>query len=140
LRDGVAAGAIDAICSDHQPHEDDAKLNPFGDTEPGISSLETLLPLGLQLVTDQTLKLSELIEKLTWQPAGILGINHGQLAPGSVADICIFDPEQTWFLEKADMISHGRNSPFIGRKLKGRVSYTLLEGHLVYKAAAITSA
>jgi dihydroorotase len=140
LLDGVAEGVIDVICSDHQPHEEDAKLNPFGDTEPGISGLETLLPLGLKLVREQTLKLSLLIEKLTWQPARILGIEHGQLAPGSIADICIFDPEHRWFLEKSSMISRGHNSPFVGRELQGRVSHTLLEGRLVYQAAAITSA
>jgi dihydroorotase len=140
LCEGIADDSLSAICSDHQPHEADAKLNPFGDTESGISTLETLLPLGLKLVEDRYLTLSDLIKKLTWQPAGILGLEYGRLNVGAVADICIFDLQQRWVLDDSTLISRGRNSPFIGSELVGRVSYTLLQGRLIYQNPALASA
>ena len=134
LRHGLGSGAISAVCSDHQPHDADAKLAPFAETEPGISALETLLPLSLRLVEDGILSLSDLIAKLTTEPAHILGLNRGQLGVGAHADICIFDPEQHWTVDPAQFVSHGKNSPFGGWELKGRVSHTLLGGRQVFKA------
>lgn len=134
LRKGLAEATIAAVCSDHQPHEPDAKQAPFSDTAPGISGLETLLPLGLRLVDDDLLSLPALIERLTAAPARILGLDAGHLGVGATADICIFDPEQTWILEAATMASRGHNSPFLGWELRGRVIYTLLAGRVVYEA------
>lgn len=134
LRQGVAAGAIAAICSDHQPHEPDAKQAPFSDTAPGISGLDTLLALGLRLVEEDLLPLSTLIERLTANPARILGLDMGHLGIGAIADICIFDPDQAWSLETSNMISRGHNSPFLGWTLQGRVCYTLLAGQVIYQA------
>jgi len=133
LRNGLGSGNISAICSDHQPHDADAKLAPFAETEPGISALETLLPLSLRLVEDGVLSLTDLIAKLTTEPARILGLNRGHLAVGAHADICIFDPEQHWTVEPAQFVSHGKNSPFASWELKGRVSHTLLGGRQVFK-------
>ena len=133
LRAGIANGTLAAICSDHQPHEPDAKLAPFCDTAPGASALETLLPLTLRLVDDGLLPLNDAIARVTCRPAQILGINAGNLAVGSPADICIFDPETHWTLTREGMVSCGRNSPFIGWELRGRVAYTLLDGEIVYK-------
>ncbi len=133
LRVGVAQGVITAICSDHQPHEPDAKLAPFPSTEPGISALDTLLPLSLSLVDKGTLSLSDAIARLTSGPAEILGIEAGQLAAGALADVCIFDPDARFTLEAARMRSRGRNTPFLGRELAGRVHYTLLAGRLVHE-------
>lgn len=133
LREGLAQGVVQCICSDHQPHEPDAKLAPFPSTEPGISALETLLPLTLRMVSDGVVGLSAAIATITSQPAQVLGIDSGSLSAGNVADICVFDPEQEWVLNEDNLVSHGLNSPFLGWHLKGRVSHTLLAGRPVYE-------
>ncbi len=133
LRRALAAGEIDAICSDHQPHDLDAKLGPFADTEPGISALETLLPLTLRLVEEGQLSLSQAIAALTQRPAAILDLPQGTLAPGAPADLCCFDPEARWVLRPEALISRGKNTPFAGWELKGRVRYTLVDGRIVYR-------
>lgn len=132
LREALQRGTLSAVCSDHQPHEPDAKLGPFPATEPGISGLETLLPLALRLVQDQVLPLSDLLHRLTRGPAEILGLPGGTLAIGATADVCIFDPEHTWVLDAGTMRSSGLNTPFLGWEMKGRVTHTLLAGQLVY--------
>jgi len=133
LRNGVHHGTVSAICSDHQPLDVDAKLAPFAQTEPGISAIETLLPLSLRLVNEKDLSLSDLIAKLTCGPANILGINAGTLGINSPADICIFDPESYWEVTEDTFVSHGKNSPFIGWELKGQVTHTLLDGDVVFQ-------
>jgi dihydroorotase len=132
LRDALQQGTLSAMCSDHQPHEPDAKLGPFPATEPGISGLDSLLPLGLQLVDEQAIELSKLIHRLTAGPAKILGLPYGTLALGATADICIFHPELAWQLDTGTMQSRGHNTPFMGREFKGRVTHTLLAGNPVY--------
>jgi dihydroorotase len=134
LRSALRDGVISAVCSDHQPHDRDAKLAPFAATEPGISALETLLPLTLRLVDEGLLGLSEAIERLTCEPAAILGIPAGQLAEGAVADICLFDPQQYWTVSEEALHSAGKNTPFLGWEMKGKVVRTLLGGHTVYSA------
>ncbi len=129
---GVANGTINAICSDHQPHDIDAKLAPFPSTEPGISALETLLPLTLKLVDLGKLELNRAIASLTSEPAHILGIDVGQLSINAAANICIIDPNKEWLLEEKDILSRGKNSPFLGWGFKGKVSHTLVDGDLVY--------
>ncbi|NOZ52666.1 MAG: dihydroorotase [Gammaproteobacteria bacterium] len=133
LRSGLCHGSISAVCSDHQPHDIDAKLAPFPSSEPGISAIESLLPLTLRLVDNNILSRSEAIAKLTHQPATILGLNAGRLDIGNAADICIFDPERYWECSQQNLISFGKNSPFIGWELKGAVTHTLLDGKLVYQ-------
>lgn len=134
LRKGLATGVIGAICSDHQPHEPDAKEAPFPSTAPGISSLETLLPLALKLVQDGVLDLPTAIARLTSGPAGILGLSLGQLGKGANADICIFDPEKNWQLHPEDILSAGKNTPFLNWKFTGQVTHTLFQGQVVYRA------
>jgi dihydroorotase len=133
LRGALKRGAIGAICSDHQPHEPDAKLAPFSDAEPGISGLETLLPLTLKLVDEQVLTLSEAIALLTHRPAEILGIDAGELGVGATADVCIIDPQSAWTLSPDGFVSRGRNSPFLGWSFRGRVTHTLVGGKLVFE-------
>jgi dihydroorotase len=127
---------INIICSDHQPHDDDAKLAPFPASEPGISGLETLLPLTLRLVDEKVIDLSRAIALLTQEPARLLGLldsgQGGTLAVGSRADICIFDPEQFWTLTPETINSEGINTPFMGWDLKGRVTHTLMAGKVTY--------
>lgn len=134
LRQAVSDGVIDAICSDHQPHEPDAKQAPFASTQPGISSLETLLPLALKLVQEQVIPTYSALSLLSTQPAAILGIDAGVLAPDRPADICIYDAQQEWQLDSAMMRSRGRNTPFHGWPFQGKVRYTIIGGNLVYAA------
>jgi len=133
LRQGIAEGVIGAICSDHQPHDPDAKEAPFPSTAVGISGLETLLPLTLKLVDEGLLTLSDALARLTCGPADILGLPLGRLGVESSADICIFDPEPHWQLEQEKMISAGHNTPFLGWEFRGRVTHTLLQGRVVYQ-------
>lgn len=134
LRAGVRAGVVGSICSDHQPHEVDAKLNPFSETEPGISALDSLLSLVLGLVDEQELTLSHAVAALTSGPAAALGIERGTLSVGAIADACLVDPEQRWVLDDTSMLSRGHNTPFRGRRLHGRVRCTLLAGRPVFEA------
>jgi len=132
LRNAMQQGTLSAICSDHQPHEPDAKLGPFPATEPGISGLDTLLPLGLRLVDEHAIELADLIDRLTAGPAKILGLPFGTLSVGAIADICIFDPSVSWQIDSTTIQSNGLNTPFMGWEMRGRVTHTLLAGKLVY--------
>jgi len=133
LRSYLMSGSIGAICSDHQPHDVDAKLAPFPSAEPGISSIESLLSLGLRLVDEEKFPLPRLIASLTSHPASIMGISAGTLGVGVKADVCVFDPERYWNFTEASMVSSGKNSPFIGWELKGCVTHTLRHGKLTYQ-------
>lgn len=128
LRDAVKTGVIDAICSDHQPHERDAKVNPFPLTEPGISALETLLPLTLQLVADGLLTPLQLAQRLSAAPVQILGVAGGSLAVDAPAECLLVDPAAPWTLEPAAMASRGHNTPFAGRPFRGRVERVFRSG------------
>lgn len=134
LRAALASGVIGAICSDHQPHEPDAKLAPFAESAPGISGLETLLPLSLRLVDEKLLTLPEAIARLTVHPAQILGVECGSLSIGATADVCIFDPKARWTLSADKLVSRGRNTPFLGWEFTGRVTHTLVGGEVVFEA------
>jgi len=132
LRAGLADGTLDAVCSDHQPHERDARLNPFAATEPGISGLETLVPLTMKLVEEGIVELPRAIAALTSRPAGILGLDRGSLSPGSPADICIIDPTGKHTLDAEKMFSRGRNSPFLNTEFAACVTETVLNGRIVF--------
>jgi dihydroorotase len=139
LRKGLANGTIKVICSDHQPHDLDAKLGAFPETEPGISSLETLLPLMLSLVNDKAINLTQGIACLTQNPAEILGLPLGALSPGLDADICIFNPDLSWTVNPQNWNSAGQNTPFWGTTFKGRVTHTLQSGKIIYTLKLNTS-
>lgn len=132
LRQAVKSGVIQAIASHHQPHEADAKLAPFAATEPGISSVELLLPLALRLVEDGLLDLPTLLARLTCGPASALHLPAGRLAIGAPADLVLFDP-LTGTLAGEQWFSKGRNCPFIGEQLPGKVRYTLVDGRISYR-------
>lgn len=132
LREGLIRGTIDSICSDHQPHDLDAKLGAFPETEPGISALETLLPLMLKLVAEQVVSLEQGIAALTQKPAQILQLDRGSLTSGFTADVCVFDPEQEWQVNVHNWRSQGINTPFWGEAFKGRVTQTLQAGKIIY--------
>lgn len=134
LRRGLKDGTIDAICSDHQPHDFDAKRAPFASTQAGISALETLLPLTLKLVNEDVIDMQTAVRVLCNSPANILGINAGTLATGAPADICIINIEDVWQLTEQNMKSRGKNSPFIGWDFTGRCTYSVIDGIVKYSS------
>jgi len=134
LLGGLADGTIDAICSDHTPVDEDAKQLPFAEAEVGATALELLLPLTLKWAEESGTSLLSALAKITEAPASVLGIDAGHLSAGHIADICVFDPEQYWKIEPDALKSQGKNSPFLGLELKGKVRYTLVEGQVVYEA------
>ena len=133
LRQGLKSGCICSIVSDHQPHDSDAKLAPFAETDAGISGVETLLPLALKMVDEQGMSLSDVVSRLTIEPAQILRIPEGTLSIGSDADVCIFDPTAYWRVDKDKFFSKGKNTPFHGWELKGKVNYTIKSGEVVFE-------
>ena len=134
IRTALASGTIDAVCSDHTPVDDDAKQMPFAETEPGATGLELLLPLTLKWASEQRIGLLDAIARITLHPAKILGLDAGYLAPGRVADICIFNPETRWLVEPAALKSQGKNTPFLGYEMQAAVVYTLVDGQIVFDA------
>ena len=128
LRQGIISGVIDAICSDHQPHEIDAKLAPFSESAAGISGLETLLSLALKLVDETALSLPDAIARVTINPANILGIEAGRLLPDSQADICIIDPTKYSRVTPDSLKSRGLNNVFFDQLLPGTVKTVLVAG------------
>ena len=133
LREGLAEGTIDALCSDHAPVDEDAKQIPFAESEPGATGLELLLPLTLKWATEMRIALPAALAKVTSGPAAILGVASGDLAVGHDADLCVFDPDAHVRITAEFLRSQGKNTPFIGYELPGRVRYTLVGGHVVYE-------
>jgi len=136
LRAGLADGTVDAICSDHAPVDEDAKQLPFGESEAGATGLELLLPLTLKWAAEARLDLVDALAAITARPAAILGIAAGSLAAGADADVCIFDPEEHVRITSEGLHSQGKNTPFIGYELPGRVRYTLVGGQIVFEGGA----
>ncbi|MCL4799604.1 MAG: dihydroorotase [Burkholderiales bacterium] len=136
LRAGLADGTIDAICSDHTPVDEDAKQMPFGESAPGATGLELLLPLTLKWAAEHKLALADALARVTCEPARILGIEAGHLGAGAPADVCIFDPGAYVKVTPAMLKSQGKNTPFLGYELPGRVRCTLVAGTVRYEAGA----
>jgi dihydroorotase len=135
LRAGVADGTIDAICSDHAPVDDDAKQLPFAEAEPGATGLELLLPLTLKWASEARMPLAQALARITSVPAGILGVGAGTLSTGAAADVVVFDPRRPWRVERSALESQGKNTPFLGLELEGRVRATLVAGAIVHERA-----
>lgn len=133
LRAGLMDGTIDAICSDHAPVDEDAKLMPFAEAESGATGLELLLPLTLKWAVESRLPLPEALAKITSHPAQILGVDTGRLAAGVAADLCIFDPDANWVVSNNELKSQGKNTPFLGMELYGRARFTLIDGRVVHE-------
>lgn len=134
LRAALRRGTVSAVCSDHQPHEADAKINPFPLTEPGVSGLETLLPLVMRLVHEKLLAPAEAAARLTTGPARILGLEPPVLRAGAVAHLTLVDPGVRWTLRADALHSAGRCTPFDGQPFRGRAVRTLHRGIEVYRA------
>jgi len=138
LSRGVIDGTIDAICSDHTPVDEDAKNVPFGEAEPGATGLELLLPLTLKWAGHASVSMADALRKITSAPSALLrrevGHPGGGLAVGAAADLCIFDPAAFWAVTPQTLRSQGKNTPYLRRELQGRVTHTLVNGALVFKA------
>lgn len=130
----AAAAGLAAICSDHTPVGADDKLLPFGEAKPGATGLEVLLPLTLKWAEEAGVSLPDALARITSAPAAVLGLLSGQLGVGAAADICIFDPEATWQLTPEALKSRGKNSPWTGYMMTGKVKSTLVGGRVVYQA------
>lgn len=134
IQRGAADGTIDAICSDHTPVDEDAKLLPFGEAEPGTTALELLLPLALKWAQAQRVPLTTALNRISTKPAAIAGVKGGILAPGSNADVIVFDPKAHWQVSAPTLKSAGKNTPFLGLEIEGRVIHTILAGAIVHSA------
>ncbi|MFZ3088069.1 MAG: dihydroorotase [Methylotenera sp.] len=133
LSAGLKDGTIDAICSDHTPVDDDAKLAPFAEAEIGATGLELLLPLTLKWAAKEKVGLLQATGLITQAAAQILGIPAGDLSPNSNADLCVFDANEYWKISPDMLKSQGKNTPFNGLELAGKVKLTLVHGQVVYQ-------
>jgi dihydroorotase len=133
LAAGLADGTVDCVVSDHAPVDEDQKQLPFAEAEIGASALELLLPLTLKWGAERKLPLAKTLARVTSDAARILGVQSGRIAPGAPADLVIFDPKQAWRVEPAALKSQGKNTPYLGYELAGRVHATLVAGSVVYE-------
>jgi dihydroorotase len=134
LSRGLDEGVIDCACSDHTPVDDDGKHLPFSEAEPGATGLELLLPLTLKWGEARKLPLVKSLARITSDAARVLDVASGKLAIGAPADVTLFDPAATLHVSAETLKSQGKNTPFLGYELPGRVRYTLVDGNVVYEA------
>jgi len=133
LRGGLIDGTIDVLCSDHTPVDEDVKQLPFSEAETGATGVELLLPLTLKWANECGVSLADALARITAKPAAVLGIDCGHLAPGAAADICIFDPGNHWRVDSGTLKSQGKNTPFSGIEMQGRVTHTLIDGSVAFE-------
>jgi len=133
LSAGVADGTIDCVCSDHTPVDDDAKHQPFSEAAPGATGLELLLPLMLRWGALHKRPLAQTLARITCDPARILGVRSGRIEIGAPGDLVMFDPEAPVRLTRDGLKSQGKNTPFLGYELPGRVDATVVAGKVVYE-------
>jgi dihydroorotase len=133
VKQGLADGALDAIATDHAPHAPHTKELPFDEAPPGMLGLETALAVAL---TELDLPIERVLALLSWQPAAIAGLSRahgGPIVPGRPANLCVIDPAHEWVVDPASLASRARNTPFAGRRLRGKVRHTLLAGDVVVR-------
>ncbi len=132
---GLIDGTIDCIATDHAPHTEEEKDVEFDQASPGMIGLETSLGLAITELSDRGyLAIPDLLRKMSSNPAKIIGLEPNSLNEGEVADITIFDPEARWVVKKEKFLSKSKNSPFVGRKLKGKIKATVMGGRITYRA------
>jgi dihydroorotase len=133
LSRGLADGVVDCVCSDHTPVDEDGKHRPFAQAEPGATGLELLLPLTLKWGQARGLSLAATLARITCEPARILGVASGRLAAGAPGDLVLFDPAASLTVKAEALKSQGKNTPFLGYELAGKVRYTVVAGNVVYE-------
>jgi dihydroorotase len=130
---GLADGTIDAIVSDHAPHDQDSKRTTFAQAAFGIIGLETMLALGLELVHGGKLDLMTLLRAMTATPANLLGLEQGRLAKGAPADLVLIDPDRPWVIVPDDLRSKSKNAPYDDRPVRGSALRTVVAGETVFE-------
>lgn len=136
IRAGLVDGTIDAISTDHAPHMTEEKSRPLPDAPSGLVGLETSLALTLTgLYHSGLLSLSRVVELMSASPAALLGLDKGTLGVGRDADFVLFDPDEEWTVDKNSFVSKGRNTPFHGRTVRGKVKRTISRGNIIYQEA-----
>jgi dihydroorotase len=133
LVEALASGLIDAVMSDHDPQDVETKRLPFAEAAPGAIGIETMLAASLRLVHAGDIALPVLLKAMSTRPAELLGLPGGTLRPGSPADVVVFDPDAPWVLDRADLKSKCKNTPFDEARLQGRVVRTIVAGRTVYE-------
>ena len=134
IRAGLLDGTIDAIVTDHAPHTAEEKSRPLPDAPSGMVGLETSLALALTgLYHTGLMSLSRVLALMSSSPAALLGLSKGMLCVGRGADLVLFDPEEEWVIDKEQFVSKGRNTPFHGRTVRGKVKYTISRGTIIYQ-------
>jgi dihydroorotase len=128
-------GLIDVVMSDHNPQDVEVKRLPFAEAAPGAIGIETMLAAGLRLVHNGELKLMTLLKATSSKPAELLGLPGGTLRPGAPADVVVIDPDVPWVLDRDELKSKCRNTPFDEAKLQGRAVRTIVGGRTVYQLA-----
>ena len=129
----LAEGLIDAVMSDHNPQDVEVKRLPFAEAAPGAIGIETMLPAGLRLVHNGEIKLMTLLKALSTRPAEMLGLSSGSLRPGAPGDVVVIDPDVPWVLDRDELKSKCRNTPFDEARLQGRAVRTIVAGRTVYE-------
>src|SRR6516225_10092450 len=133
LVEALGAGLIDTIVSDHDPQDVETKRLPFTEAAPGAIGIETMLAASLRLVHSGDITLPALLRAMSTRPAELLGLPGGTLRPGSPADVVVFDPDAPWVLDRAELKSKCKNTPFDEARLSGRVTRTIVAGRTVYE-------
>ena len=133
LVEALESGLIDVVMSDHNPQDVEVKRLPFAEAAPGAIGIETMLSAGLRLVHNGELKLMTLLKALSTRPAELLGLPGGTLRPGAPADIVVIDPDVPWVLDRDELKSKCRNTPFDEARLQGRAVRTIVAGRTVYE-------
>ncbi len=132
IKKALGDGTIDIIATDHAPHHRDEKRLSYEEAPFGIVGLETAVPLVItELVNTGIISPLQMVEKMSQNPARLLGIDRGSLMAGKIADITIIDPDFQYTIDAGDFVSKGKNTPFHGREVKGRVEYTIVGGKIV---------
>lgn len=131
--EGLKEGTIDAIITDHAPHSEEEKNQDLKKAPNGIIGFETALSAEIMnLIDTGDLSYLDLVKVTSYNPAKLLNIDRGTIEEGKIADITIFDPNQKYLYTKDRIVSKSKNSPFIGKELKGKVKYTIVDGRIVY--------
>jgi dihydroorotase len=133
LAEALASGLIDVVMSDHNPQDVETKRLPFAEAAPGAIGIETMLAASLRLVHGGDITLPALLKAMSTRPAELLGLAGGTLRPGSPADVVVFDPDAPWVLDRDDLKSKCKNTPFDEARLTGRVVRTIVAGRTVYE-------
>ena len=127
-------GTIDAIITDHAPHSEEEKERELSKAPNGIIGFETALPaINTYLIDKNLLTEMDMVKLTSYSPAKLLNLDKGEIKEGKIADLTIYDPEESYIYTKDMIVSKSKNTPFIGKKLKGKVKYTIVNGNIVYK-------